>query len=136
MKKQVTIELPGIKAVSRNETTGHWFRYSAQLTKAENWMCTYGKAKEVRFDKPVDVIISAYYNTTGRSQAADTPNIDDKIFTDILIRYKSSKKFGRIERPVWFIEDDSPKYLRRVIKQSIPSNHYKVVIEIKEVDGD
>lgn len=131
---QVTIELPGIKAVSRNETTGHFFHYKQRLNEAEEWAWAFGKSKEYHFKGPVDVLIEAYYNATGRNKAADTPNIDDKIFTDILNRYKRQKKGSPIERKVWWIEDDSPTYLRQVIKRAIRSDHYKVVITIMEVE--
>lgn len=132
-KKSVTIELPGIKAVSRNQTTGHFIHYYQQLTKAEQWMLLFGKRFEHHFERPVDVYITAYYDTRGNKKCADAPNIDDKIFTDVLIRWKKQGRGKAIERPVWFIEDDRPEYLRQVIKEAIPSNEYKVVIEIKEV---
>lgn len=148
--KTVTIELPGIKAVSRNETTGHYFSYRTRLNEAENWMLLYGKPYEYHFAGPVDVSIEAYYDTTLKEvnilrgkragtrvkrwqKVADTPNIDDKIFTDILVRHKPNKKHGPIERRVWFIEDDSPLYLRTVTKRAIASDHYKVLIIISEV---
>lgn len=131
---QVVIELPGIKAVSRNETTGHFFNYKKRLNEAEAWTWAFGKAKEYHFTGLVDVLIEAYYNAKGRSQAADTPNIDDKIFTDILIRYKRQKVGSPIERKVWWLEDDSPTYLRFVQKRSYRSDHYKVVITITEVE--
>lgn len=154
MPKIVVITLPGIKAVSRNETTGHFIKYQTQLIRAEQWMQTYGKRFEYHFEKRVDVLIQAYYDTrllavsikSGKRKgqltnawkhAADTPNIDDKIFTDILNRYKTVKVLGklqRIERNPWFIEDDKPKYLRFVHKESIMSDHYKVVITITEVE--
>ncbi len=130
---QVTIELPGIKAVSRNETTGHYIKYYTQLTLAESWMALYGKSSEMHFSKLVDVDVVAYYKTQSRSKCADSPNIDDKIFTDVLIRYKKQKGKPAFERKVWFIEDDSPKYLRTVTKRSVPSTEYKVVITIREV---
>lgn len=109
--------------------------YYQQLNLAENWCWVFGKAQEHHFTKQVDVLIQAYYDTRGRKKCADTPNIDDKIFTDILIRYKKQgrRKKQAVERRVWFIEDDSPEYLRRVVKESIPSDHYKVVITITEV---
>lgn len=136
--KQIIIELPGIKAVSRNDTTGHFINYYNRLTEAEQWMFTYGKHKEYHFENQVDVLIEAYYDTRGHKKCADTPNIDDKIFTDILIRYKSikDKTLGivRNEKPVWFIEDDQSKYLRYVTKRAYPSDHYKVVITISEVE--
>lgn len=131
---ELKIELPGIKAVSRNQTGGHYFRYRKQLQLAETWMLTYGKRLEHHFTKQVDVYIAAYYKTNGNNKLADSPNIDDKIFTDILNRYKPRKKGARLERKVWFIEDDNPKYLRYVVKKSVPSNIYKVVIIIKEVE--
>lgn len=132
--KTVIIELPGIKAVSRNQTTGHFIKYHKQLTLAEQWMMTYGKAKEYHFEKQVDVTIVAYYDTRGHNKCADSANIDDKIFTDTLIRYKPSKEYGKIPRAVWFIEDDKGKYLRYVHKLAVPSDHYKVVITITEVE--
>lgn len=138
--KQITIELPGIKAVSRNQTTGHYIHYHTELTKAENWMVMYGKHKEYHFTNPVIVEIEAYYKvgynklTRGTDRIADAPNIDDKIFTDVLIRYKKQKRASAIERRVWFIEDDNPKYLVGVWKKSIPSTEYKVVITIKEAE--
>lgn len=133
---KVVIELPGIKAVSRNETTGHFFHYKARLNEAETWAWALGKSKEYHFTGPVDVLIEAYYNATGRSKAADTPNIDDKIFTDILVRYKRQKSGPPIERKVWWIEDDSPTYLRYVKKCAIRSDHYKVVITIEEIENE
>lgn len=136
--KTLQIVLPGIKAVSRNQTTGHFIHYFEQLTKAEQWMWTYGKRLEYHFTKQVDVYIVAYYDTRGRNKCADTPNIDDKIFTDILIRYKNQRVAGktmRLERNVWFLQDDNTKYLRMVQKTAIPSDHYEVVITIAEVEG-
>lgn len=135
MAKQVVIELPGIKAVSRNETTGHFIKYRSQLMRAEQWMFTYGKHKEHHFTGPVDVDVIAFYKTQNRSKCADTPNIDDKIFTDVLVRYKRRKIGSPLERNVWFIEDDNPKYLRYVRKLSVPADHYKVVIVITEVEA-
>lgn len=152
--KEITIELPGIKAISRNETTGHFINYQRELIKAEQWMSTYGKRFEHHFETRVDVFIKAYYDTrlieriiktgkrTGKTtnawqHAADTPNIDDKIFTDVLNRWKMMRVLGkmqRVERNPWFIEDDKPIYLRYVHKESIMSDHYKVVITIKEVE--
>lgn len=146
----VVIELPGIQAVSRNETTGHFINYKNVLNMAEQWTNIYAKRVEHHFENQVDVLIEGYFDcrlrnviiqsgkrtgqiTRAWGKAIDTPNIDDKIFTDILLRYKGSREHGRIERPVWFIEDDSPKYLRFVKKISIPSDHYKVVITITEV---
>lgn len=126
--------LPGIKAVSRNDTTGHYFRYQKQLQKAEQWMLLFGKHSEYHFTKLVDVDIVAYYKVSGKNKIADTPNIDDKIFTDILNRFKPRKKGSSIERKVWFIEDDNPKYLRYVTKKSLPGTTYKVEINIKEVE--
>ncbi len=133
---QVVIELPGIKAVSRNETTGHYFHYKDRLNEAEAWAWAYGKSKEHHFTGQVDVLIEAYYKVGGHSQIADAPNIDDKIFTDILVRWKRRKKGKPIERNVWWIEDDKPKYLRFVKKRSIPSTFYRVVITIAEVPYD
>ena len=130
--KTVIIKLPGIKAISRNQTHGHWYKYQNCLREAEEWMATFGKRYEHHFTEPVNVWIDAYYDDRGRKRAADTPNIDDKIFTDILVRWKQRSKSKSIERPVWFIEDDSPKYLNLVIKHSIPSDHYEVVIKIGE----
>ncbi len=130
----IKIELPDIKAVSRNDTTGHYFRYQKQLIKAEKWMIAYGKRFEYHFTRPVDVLIKAYYDTKGRGKCADTPNIDDKIFTDILNHWKPKKAGPAIERAVWFIEDDGPKYLRYVFKQAIASDHYKVIIIIREIE--
>lgn len=132
---QVIIELPGIKAVSRNETGGHYFAYRERLMEAEKWMSVYGKAKEYHFTKPVDVLVEAYYKTGGHRKTADTPNIDDKIFTDVLVRWKRQKLGPPIEKRVWFIEDDSYKYLRRVVKQAIPADQYKVVLTIEEING-
>lgn len=131
---QVIIELPGIKAISRNDTTGHFIHYHTNLTNAEQWMVTYGKHQEHHFTRPIDVLIEAYYDTRGRNKVADSPNIDDKIFTDILNRWKPSRKLGRQERAVWFIEDDNPKYLRNVTKRSYSSDQYKVVITMVEVE--
>jgi len=133
---QVKIELPDIKAVSRNDTTGHYIKYYQQLTLAEQWMWTFGKRYEHHFEGQVDVIITAYYDTRGNKKCADTPNIDDKIFTDVLIRYKRQKKDKPIERGVWFIEDDNPKYLRSVTKFAIASDHFAVEIVINSVDDE
>lgn len=119
--------------MSRNDTTGHYFRYQKQLKKAEQWMILFGKRLETHFETPVDVAIDAYYKVNGKNKIADTPNLDDKIFTDILNRYKKRKHGPALERPVWFIEDDSPKYLRTVIKRSLPGTEYKVIITISEV---
>lgn len=130
--KSLKIELPGIKAVSRNQTTGHFTKYQERLNEAEEWMIIHGRKLEHHFTERVDVEILAYYDARGNKKPADTPNVDDKIFTDTLIRYKPSQ-YGRIERNVWFIEDDNPKYLRRVIKEAIPSDHYKVVIIINSI---
>lgn len=141
--KEVVIFLPGIKAVSRNDTTGHYFNYRRELKKAQTWMRVYGKAKEFHFQGMIDVLIEAYYDCTGRMKPADTPNIDDKIFTDILNRYvlqmqptMEGRKKIRIEQPVWFIEDDSPTYLRYVTKRAVPSDHFAVRITITEVKTD
>lgn len=130
--KVVEITLPDIKAVSRNDTTGHYFNYKNQLNLAEKWMATFGKRFEYHFNCLVDVDIKAYYDTRGRHKCADTPNIDDKIFTDILVRWKQSKHGKASERSVWFIEDDNHKHLHIVTKEAIPSNGYKVIITIKE----
>lgn len=130
--KQIIIELPGVKAVSRNQTNGAYWGYHAQLVRAEQWMLTFGKNKEYHFETPVNVLVEAYYDCTGRSKIADSPNIDDKIFTDILIRWKKKKKGPAIERGVWFLEDDSPTYLESVTKRSIRSDQNKVVITITE----
>ncbi len=131
---KIIIELPGIKAISRNETTGHYFNYKSRLNEAETWAWAFGKSKEYHFVRQVDVLVEAYYNATGRNKAADTPNIDDKIFTDILVRFKRQKYGSPIERKVWWIEDDNPTYLRFVTKHAIRSDHYKVVITITEVE--
>lgn len=133
-KKTIVIRLPGIKAVSRNQTAGHWHKYKNQLQLAETWMMAFGKRYEHHFENLVDVHITAYYKTQGNNKVADSPNIDDKIFTDVLIRYKQRLRGKAVERPVWFIEDDNPNYLRYVTKESIPSDHYEVVITIKEVE--
>lgn len=133
---QLIIELPGIKAVTRNETSGHYFKYRRQFIQAEKWIRTFGKQYTEKFDKPVDVCIIAYYDTRGRKKITDAPNIDDKIFTDILIRWKKMKGAPAVEKQVWFIEDDAPKYLRYVTKRSIASDHYKIVIIIKDVVED
>lgn len=139
---QITIELPGIKAVSRNQTTGNYWKYREILIEAENWMLTFGKRYEHHFTQPVNVSITAIiktgYNKTtrGTTRLIDTPNIDDKIFTDCLIRYKQQQGKGKkpVERRVWFIEDDSPQYLQEVTKKVISGNENKVIITIKEVD--
>lgn len=137
MNEIITIELPGIKAVSRNETAGNVWKYKKQLNKAEEWMWAYGKHVEHHYTVPVSVHITAFYDTTGRNKCADIPNIDDKIFTDILIRWKTTvqtvhgKRIStRAERGVWFLEDDNITYLRGVTKSAIASNMYKVLITI------
>jgi len=138
----VTIELPGIKAVSRNQTTGNYWKYREVLNQAEDWMYTFGKHVEHHFESAVDVDVTAYFRigynklTRGSTRAIDTPNIDDKIFTDCLIRYKPQgiKGSSAIERKVWFIEDDNPKYLRFVTKRSVASTENKVVIVIREIN--
>ena len=144
-QKTVKIYLPGIKAVSRNQTTGHFYHYYDQLATAEKWMWTYGKRLEYHFEKPVTVDIVAYYKDTrtivsknnnvfvGKINTPDVPNIDDKIFTDVLVRWKRQKKGPPIERSVWFIEDDNPSMLKSVTKTSIPGDQYGVLIIIKEV---
>lgn len=120
-------------------TNGNIWRYREQLIEAEKWMHTYGKRVEHHFTKPVDVAITAYYKVgrnaanTGNTRVADTPNIDDKIFTDCLVRYKQQRSGPKIERSVWFIEDDDPRYLRTVCKRAVASDHFEVVIEIEEV---
>ncbi len=131
--RALTIVLPGIRAISRNQTSGHYFKYREQLKRAERWMLTYGKAVEYHFEKQVDVTIEAYYNTKGRRKLTDTPNIDDKIFTDILNRFKPRKKGPAAERAVWFIEDDAPKFLRKVTKRSVPCTYDEVRIFIEAV---
>lgn len=136
MVKQVSIELPGIVAISRNMTTGHYFNYKSVLNEAEAWMQVFGKTKEFHFEKQVDVFIEAYYNVTGRKKICDPSNIDDKIFIDTLIRFKRQKSGPPIERKVWFLADDSPKYIRDVTKRAIRSDHYKVVITIKQVEDE
>lgn len=146
---KVIIELPGIKAISRNQTTGHYYNYKERLNEAEAWAVVFGKSKEYHFTKRVDVYIDVYIDTvhpykvvtkSGKTrmeyaEAIDSPNVDDKIFTDILNRYKRQKNGPPIERRVWWIEDDSPTYLRRVVKETIRSDHFKVVITIEEVEG-
>lgn len=141
---KIVLELPGIKAVSRNDTTGHFFNYKKQLNIAETWAWTFGKKHEYHFEKPVHVLIEAYYKSTGHNKVCDTPNIDDKIFTDILIRWVNKtigtkivngvrrKNVVRTERKVWWLEDDSPTYLHTVTKRSYRSDQYKVVITITE----
>lgn len=131
---KVIIELPGIKAVSRNETTGHYYNYKTRLNEAESWAWAFGKSKEYHFTRQVDVLIEAYYRVKGHSKISDAPNIDDKIFTDILNRWKRQKNGSPVERKVWWIEDDNPTYLRNVTKRAIRSDHYKVVITITEVE--
>ena len=133
---KVTIELPDLKAISRNKTNGKYWDYNDCLQEAEKWMKVYGKKHEYHFTNPVDVTILAYYDVRSRKKAADAPNIDDKILTDTLNRYKPSRSLGRIERDVYFIEDDNPEYLRYVTKRSIPSDHYKVVMILEEVEED
>lgn len=148
---QVVIELPGIRAISRNETTGHFINYYKVLTQAERWMWAHGKSKEYHFEKRVDILIEAYIDTVNAYQAVgktgklrteyanliDAPNVDDKIFTDTLNRYKTVKvagKLKRIERDPWFIQDDKPEFVRLVAKRVYPANHYKIVITITEVE--
>lgn len=99
-------------------------------------MIAFGKSKEYHFENLVDVDIVAWFDTRGNKKCNDSPNIDIKIFTDILIRYKQQMKGVAIQRPVWFIEDDNPKYLRKVSALAIPSDNYKVVITITEVGDD
>jgi len=136
MQKKVVITLPGIKAVSRNQTAGNFWRYHEQLTIAETWMYTYGKRHEYHFEKRVDIKITAYYDTRGRNKCADPANIDDKIFTDILIRYKKQGARGTKaqEKNVWFIQDDSPTFIRSITKEAIPTNEYGIVIEMTECE--
>lgn len=150
---KVTIELPGINAISRNQTTGHFVKYHQQLTKAEQWISTFGYKNVHHFDKQVDVFIYAYYDMTpvekiiarkdgkvykrkDRVQLIDSPNIDDKIFTDIIQRWKYIKdpRLGKIktERKWWWIEDDDYAHLRDVHKGIRPSNEYKVEIIITD----
>lgn len=133
---KVTIELPDLKAISRNKTNGKYWDYNACLQEAEKWMKVYGKKHEYHFSRPIDVTIIAYYDVRSHKKAADSPNIDDKILTDTLNRYKLSRSLGRIERDVYFIEDDNPQYLRYVTKRAVPSDHYKVVMILEEVEED
>lgn len=138
----VTLILPGIKAVSRNETTGHFYKYHKQLALAEQWVWMFGKANEHHFESKVDVHITAYYDTRGNKKCADPSNIDDKIFVDALIRWKKQggsaqkKALGlskALEKPVWFLEDDDHRYIRYVTKEAVPSDHYEVHITITEI---
>lgn len=136
--KRVVITLPDLKAVSRNETGGQYFRYKAQLNMAELYAFTFAKQVEYHFgESVVDVLIEAYYKKKGNLKVPDAPNIDDKIFTDILNRFKPTSKIKKgdlVQRNPYFIEDDNPKYLRYVIKRAIASDHFKVVITVSEVE--
>ncbi len=151
---KLVLTLPDIKAISRNDTTGHYINYKNELNKAQKWMKVFGKRHEYHFTKPVDVFIDAYFDVrlteiiikqgtrSGKKsrvwgKAIDTPNIDDKIFTDILIRWVNMKQLGkmvRVEQSPWFLENDDPQFLRYVQKRSHESDHFKVVITIIEID--
>lgn len=141
--KSITIELPGVKAVSRNQTTGHFYKYHKELATAEQYVWLCGKVCEYHFEKRVDIKITAYYDTRGNKKCADPSNIDDKIFVDALIRWKKQggsrkkKELGlskALEKPVWFIEDDDHRYIRYVTKEAIPGTEYKVIINITEIE--
>lgn len=158
---KVVIELPGIQAVSRNKTTGHFIEHHTAREEAEKYINLFGKHYEHHFTKPVKVLIECYIDTvhsyprltkSGKVRKQyyrliDVPNVDDKIFTDILIRYRNKtvgkqvvngrlvKQVIRDERRVWFIEDDNPAYLVEVSKRCYASDQHKVVITITEVDN-
>ena len=132
----IQIELPDFKAISRNKTNGKYWDYNECLKEAEKAMEIYGRKHQYHFSRPIDVTILAYYDDRSHKKAADSPNIDDKILTDTLNRYKMSRQYGRLERNVYFIEDDNPTYLRYVKKRAIPSDHYKVIMILEEVEDD
>lgn len=146
---KVIITLPEIQALSRNMTNGKYWDYSKQMDLASKWTKAYGRRVEYHFTGLVDVTILAYYDTRGRKNAADSPNIDDKIFTDVLNRYyliltgtevgpdgKKHRKMQTFERKPYFIEDDNPNFLRYVRKRSIASDHYEVKIVIEDATAD
>lgn len=146
---KVVIELPEIQAVSRNQTNGKYWDYSKQMSLATKWFATYAKRHEHHFEGPVDVTIIAYYDGRKGKMIPDSPNIDDKIFTDVLNRYysivvgqavdgngKKHRVMQRLERNPYFIEDDNPTYLRYVKKRSVASDGYKVVIVVEDCGKD
>lgn len=148
LNMRVEIELPDIRAISRNDTAGKHYgdpkSYHQCLITARSWVKTFGKRVEHHFENPVDVGIFAYFDERPQKiltkagprmisrPALDCSNVDDKLFVDALIRYYNVAKV-RTEAAVWFIEDDSPKYLRRTYKESIPSDHDAVIIVLEEV---
>lgn len=53
---KVIIELPGIKAISRNKTTANYWTYKQILNEAENWMYTFGKRYDhIKYDRAISV---------------------------------------------------------------------------------
>ena len=155
---KVVIDLP-LEALGRNDLgVGNYWNYRKYYDEAFKYMKLYGKRFEYHFEKPVDVLIECHYFvgvkptliTKGKQagkmlnrnfKAQDAPNIEDKIFTDLITRWHNVKvgvtlegknRFERREKELWFIEDDSPQYLRQVTKRSIEAKEYRTVITITE----
>lgn len=150
------IEIPDIPVVeaSRNKTHGLYWEYRKQIDNCRKWINTFGKKYEHHFTTQVDVIIEALVDVRpvkktgvyqrGRNKGKpwsrmitpsliDAPNVDDKIYTDLLQRYTTMKvggKLTKVENPIWWIEDDTPEYLRWVCKRVLPANGNKITITI------
>lgn len=60
------------------------------------------------FTVPIDITVIVYFDTTGNKKQMDSSNIASKPYIDALIG--------------WYIEDDSPDYVRRVSTESMVDN--------------
>lgn len=110
------IKIKDYKAKSRNMTaTKHWTSYKRH--RDELSLLIRSNSKRKMFDKPVVVIIKAYYKG---KRHVDTSNIDDKIIIDGLM-------------DAGILKDDRAYENPKVVKECYPeSGKDKLEIIIKE----
>lgn len=110
-EEKTTIVLPDERPQSWNKTWSgrHWSKRKEERDRVHLVVRANIDPDQAKIYKgQVDIIISAFYDTTGRKKQIDSPNIQNKPYIDGLIG--------------WLIKDDSPEYVRFVTTGSFVDN--------------
>jgi hypothetical protein len=121
---KTTIVLPGERPESWNKhwQSKHWTQRKKERDRVH---LVVRSAIDVDtaalYEGQVDIVITAFYETTGRSQQIDSPNVVNKPYIDALIG--------------WYLVDDDPIHLRYVTTGSfIDNKNPRTIIEIIPVE--
>jgi hypothetical protein len=115
----MVIEIPNYRAVSRNKTNKkHWSYYFKEKEAIRQFIMIYNK-EEIRPYSNAKMTIKAYFKG---KRHIDVFNIDDKIYSDILME-------------MGFFKDDNAYYIPVVEKYVYPeSGEDKLQLLISEIE--